>query len=239
MRVELKIGRESNGNDFVIDLYAESNLFISYTEEVQLYHSFKNILNQFEASFSPENTRFAYALSDKTARNILKGIPEQFYFAKFIRNEYRSGHIGTKPLFWSALLKEYKRRSLQSKSAAGGNAVSQPILLIFIDDIFDLVLSQSKKEGFSFLEIAFYGGKVGIHFVAASSSTYRNLLLQLIQLNPEMSQKLTKNSANLLAKTTNPLGCELILSAEGLIFYREKLRPDMKRLYPLDSFDFT
>lgn len=237
MRVELKIGRESNGDDFVIDLYAESNLFISYIEEGQLYHSFKNILNQFEASLSPENTRISYALSDKTARNILKGIPEQFYFAKFIRNEYRSGHIGTKPLFWSVLLKEYKRRSQQSKSAAGGHAVSQPTLLIFIDDIFDMVLSQTKKEGLSFLEIAFYGAHVGIHFVAASSSTYRNLLLQLIQLNPEMSQKLSKNNSNTLPKTTNPLGCELILSGEGLIFYREKLRQDMKILYPLGGID--
>jgi hypothetical protein len=237
MRVELKIGRESNGDDFVIDLSAESNLFISYTEESQLHHSFKNILNQFESSFNPDKTQFAYALSDKTARNILKGISEEFYFAKFIRNEYRSGHIDTKPLFWNALLKEYKRRAQQFKSAAGGNAGSNPILLIFIDDIFDLVLSQTKKEGLSFLEIAFYGAQVGIHFVAASSSTYRNLLLQLIQLNPEMAQKLSKSNSNTFPKTSNPLGCELILSGEGLIFYREKLRPDMIRLYPLEGFD--
>ena len=44
MNLELTIGINSDATEFVVDLINQPNLFISYSEEYQLYQYFNNII---------------------------------------------------------------------------------------------------------------------------------------------------------------------------------------------------
>jgi hypothetical protein len=231
MNLELTIGINSDATEFVVDLINQPNLFISYSEEYQLYQYFNNIILQFQNKYSSQEVQFAYALSYKSANGILNGMPDNFFFAKFIRNEYREGFIESKLIFWRFLYKEFKRRSSKLKTNKY-NAQGDKKIIILIDDIFELVLKQAKKSGFYFLEMAVYGEHVGMHFITASYGAYRNLLIQLIQIHPLIEQKITNNYNNPIVRIANPIGSEIILNVDGLIFYKEKSNPDMRRLFP-------
>lgn len=226
MDFKLTIGIDSNGNSFTIDLLEQPNLFLSYTNEHQLYQSFNLILSQIIQSNASTDILLAYALSEKSIKRVFKSVSENLYFIRYNRSGNDEKHVDSKTMFWKVLLKEFNRRvKLQSKN----NFATTNKLIVFIDDIFDLILNQSKKNGIDFLQIAVYGQSVGIHFITASTGIYRNLLIQLIQINPAIEKRITKE--NTLTRISNPLGSEIILNGDGLIFYKEKHSAEMQRLY--------
>lgn len=221
----LIIGKKSDGIDFKINITNTPNLFVSYTTKAQLYEIFKTFFLQLSQQHSSNDVRISFALTDKTATKVLKYYRDDFYSLQYISNQYLQNHVASKKQFWQALSKEYKRRRRLKKPQ------QQPLWIVFIEDLFEMVLAQP-KDGFLFLEIAVYGVSLGIHFVAASSGVYRNLLHQLIQLHPTIEQRIIKGNKSSFTALSIPLGAELILSGEGIIFYKPQSAIEMEKLFP-------
>ena len=114
---------------------------------------------------------------------------------------------------------------------------SLPYLIVFIEDIFDMVLSSKKKTGLYFIELALLGKQYGIHFIAASSSTYRNLLSQLINIHPSIQKELKTHSIMENIKVINPLGAELVVTTEGILFFKEIGMILQTRLFPANDME--
>jgi len=83
------------------------------------------------------------------------------------------------------------------------------------------------------INIFINGPTYGIHTVFASGVSYRNLLEQLVKLNPKISLELQKRYGVPEPKTINLLGSELIFTSEELIFYRPYATMAMERLFKI------
>lgn len=234
MDIKLNIGKKSNGEDVSILLNEEPNLFVTYSNQQQLYETFSSFVNVF--ANEPQQIKIAYAFSVKTENHVIRGVEADIFKQRFIRNEYREGFNQSKNDFWKKLLQEFRKRLKQLKRMEAGLEWQQPVLVVMIDDIFEMILSQHKKTGLAFLELAVYGSRVGIYFVVAAYGSYRNLLIQLIQLNPVIEKKLRENIHTSSLTMINPLGSELILSGEGLTFYKEKNTFQLMKLYAMNSY---
>lgn len=229
MDIKLKIGKKSSGDNVFILLNQEPNLFITYSNEHQLYSTLLSFVSVFTNEY--QGLEIAYAFSFKTEQQVFKEIETDFFKQRFIRNEYREGYTESKNVFWNKLLYEFRKRLKQIKTLESDDQWHESVLVVMIDDIFEMILTQRKKTGLAFLELAVYGSRVGIHFVVAAYGTYRNLLNQLIQLNPGIEKKLRENTLTSSLRMINPLGSELILSGEGLTFYKEKDAFQLTKLY--------
>lgn len=103
-----------------------------------------------------------------------------------------------------------------------------------VDDIWDLIISKPKSLGLSLMRVILYGPQVGIHTIFTSSLSYRNLLEQLIHINPTISMELQRKYGVPEPSKINTLGSELIFSAENLIFYKQAGSSEMKKMYLSD-----
>lgn len=103
-------------------------------------------------------------------------------------------------------------------------------MLVFIDDIFEVIMLTRKRTALSFIELLISAANVYMYFIMGSSGIYRNLLEQLINVTPSLEKKLNKT---LQAQTiAQPLGAEMVMNPDGLIFFREKMEKLHRRLYP-------
>ena len=67
--------------------------------------------------------------------------------------------------------------------------------------------------------------------IITSSLSYRNLLEQLININPSITKELQKKYGVPEPQKITILGSELILTAENLVFYKKAGSMGMEKMY--------
>jgi hypothetical protein len=225
MELPIVVGKNSSGNDYIINLEALPNLFISYYEEEQLETIFNHLILDLINNKSP--VQLAVSFSRKLSENLLPLIVDRKIEIQFVHSETKEV-INSIDEFISALFLELKnRRKIKNKRI---QKLSDTIIVVFIDNIFEVIMSSHKKIGLAFIELLVNGPHRSIYFITGSSGIYKNLLDQLINLSPALKRKLQGSKHNL--KIDEPLAAELIINPDGLIFFRERIKKDFVRLFP-------
>jgi hypothetical protein len=224
--IPLIIGRESSGEECIVNLADLPNLFISYSNEVQLPEMFRTFITNI--SLTASSMQFAFSLSNRMAKQI-RPLASNKILLEFTHADYDPAIFNSIDEFIGALMLEFKHRKVLSKNSKK-SITRQTGLLVFIEDIFEIIMSPHKKTSLSFIELLITGPTVNIYFIMGSAGIYRNLLNQLINVTPSLQEKLKKS---VQAYSINqPLGAELVMNPDGLLFFREREEKIHRRLYP-------
>jgi len=235
MLIPLIIGKNSNGENQRIDLSNTPLLMISYCEEEQL----KNIFSQLHSLTYPFKQN-DYCISSKRKFDEWKlNIHNIFTFYK---DEPEEGNVKTRVKLLKLLNDEISKREriLKKKkipdfkryySLNTWQIEKFAFQFFIIDDVWDLIISKPKSLGLSLMRVILYGPEVGIHTIITSSLSYRNLLQQIVNINPVITKDLQKKYGIPEPKRINNLGSELIFTAENLVFYKQAGSMDMDRMY--------
>ena len=235
MLIPLIIGKNSNGENQMIDLAQSPLLMISYCEEEQL----KNIITQLTNLDYPFKQSDYYIASSRKCEywNI-----DLQYAIHFYKDDPSKGNINKKSKLLKLLNDEISRREKILKRNNGmdfkryfslntwkDEKLSYQFFLI--DDIWDIVISKPKTIGLSLMRIILYGSDVGIHTIFTSKLSYRNLLEQLININPSITKELQKKYGVPEPKRINSIGNELLFTADNVVFYKKAGSMEMVRMY--------
>jgi hypothetical protein len=113
------------------------------------------------------------------------------------------------------------------------NDIKLDYLFLFIDDIWDIIVSKPKKLALNFMMILLYGQYVGVHVVFASAISYRNLLQQLVGIYPILTIELKKKYGIPEPVKISDLGQELFFTPDGLVYYKKNAISDLLKYYKL------
>lgn len=227
IRLPVIIGRNSSGECYSIDLSILPNLFISYHEEIQLINMFSHLIHNLMNQ--KIQIDLAVSLGTRMSETLLPFIGAKEIHTKFLHLENEEHKTNTIDEFISSLLIEHKKRRNTKKYKLHSN-LSHSFLIVFIDDIFDVIKSTHKKTGLGFIELLVKGPKEAIHFICGSSGIYKNLLDQLINVSLALNRKLQKSKQ--IKTITEPLAAELIINPDDLIFFKNRDEKDFVRLFP-------
>lgn len=230
-RIAIPIGKSSNGIAEEVDLTTMPHLFLSFSEEDQLYHYLEYLLHSWN-QITDFTCQLATALSLESYNALQKHFSRPKPFYSWIRNNPEMGTIGSKPAFIQAIFKELKKRQKKTESSINVNYEFQPLIVI-IDDLLEMLVNKRKTTGLRFLQLLIEGPAVRIHFITASGRSFRNLLNQLINMNPVTKEQLQQQLPNINLTYHLPLGAELILTPEDLFFFKARNQSDFQRLYTL------
>ncbi len=235
MQIPLIIGRNSNGEYQQIDLAEIPLLMISYCEDAQL----RNIFKALQTISYPFQSNNYYIASLRKCIQWEINIENAYLHYK---DEPDNGNIPNKQKLLKLLNDEIFRREriLKKKKISDfkkyatlntWNKDKLTYQFIIVDDIWDIIVSKPKSLGLSLMRIILYGPQVGIHTIFTGKISFRNLLEQLININPIISKELQKKFGIPEPKRINNLGNELILTAENLVFYKKAGLMEMDKLY--------
>ena len=225
-KVPLVIGRQSSGEEFIVALEVLPHLFISHSNDEQL----QNIFIQFIGNIihSKIDLYLSFSLSRKMTLLIKPLVPIESLFMEFSHNDFEDGKINSIDEFVSSLIIEKKNRASLIKKSSIQIAMF-PTMIILIDNIFEIIIGQQKKTALSFIELLMTAASIKMFFILGSAGIYRPLLDQLITVSPSLKKKLKKSFQDQLI--TQPLGAELVINPDGLLFYRERNEKIYTRLY--------
>ncbi|HMR83063.1 MAG TPA: hypothetical protein PKE30_08030 [Niabella sp.] len=201
MMMQLAIGKQSDGSDYLIPI-AESNLFVSYVEKDQIEMLFGNLL----ACFGQQVKVFLSASALQVEK--LKALNKNLVAEPDI------------------VLLEMAYKELKARRKAA--TVKAPVFIL-IEDIWSWVLMANKKGRSTRLtDLLTIGPEYQIFMICASAISLRNLLTQLIDNNPKLKSRLT---ASQHPRPVGALGAELIYTAEDFVYYKKKGSIEFERLY--------
>lgn len=225
-KVPLVIGRQSSGEEFIVALEVLPHLFISHSNDEQL----QNIFIQFIGNIihSKIDLYLSFSLSRRMTLLIKPLVPIESLFMEFSHNDFEDGKINSIDEFVSSLIIEKKNRASLIKKSSIQIAMFPP-MIILIDNIFEIIMGQQKKTALSFIELLMTAASIKMFFILGSAGIYRPLLDQLITVSPSLKKKLKKSFQDQLI--TQPLGAELVINPDGLLFYRERNEKIYTRLY--------
>lgn len=235
MLIPLIIGRNSSGVNQIIDLASTPLLMISYCEENQL----KNIYSQLSRSFYPFKQSEYFIVSYRRLENWNITLEHTFWHFK---DEPEKSNVKSKTMLLKKLTDEISKREQIIKkkrlpdfkryfSLNTWQTEKLSYQFFIVDDIWDLIISKPKSLGLSLMRVILYGPEVGIHTIFTGSLSFRNLLEQLININPSITKELQKKYGIPEPKRINNLGNELIFTAENLVFYKRAGSMEMERMY--------
>ena len=235
MLIPLNIGKNSNGENQLIDLANIPLLMISYCEEKQLV----NIFSQLQSLSYPFKQNDFYISSIRKCKTWKIDIQNAFTFYK---DEPDKGNVKNRIKLMKLVNDEISKRERILKlkklpdfkryySLNTWQTEKLSYQFFIIDDIWDLIISKPKTLGLSLMRVILFGPQVGIHTIFNSSLSYRNLLEQLIRINPSITKELQKKYGVPEPQKINTLGSELILTAENLIFYKKAGSMGMEKMY--------
>ena len=146
--ISLAIGKESSGQDFIVDLTALPHLFISYSHDFQLPSIF---ISLFQQMIVPElDIQFGLSFNSKLAIPVQTIIPGQKIFCQFLHSDFIEGQVNSIDEFLHELkLERKKRKQLFRKSK--GVAEKIPAIVVCIDDIFEVFKSKNRKSAIGLL----------------------------------------------------------------------------------------
>ena len=225
-KVPLVIGRQSSGEEFIVALEVLPHLFISHSNDEQL----QNIFIQFIGNIihSKIDLYLSFSLSRRMTLLIKPLVPIESLFMEFSHNNFEHGKINSIDEFVSSLIIEKKNRASLIKKSSIQIAMFPP-MIILIDNIFEIIMGQQKKTALCFIELLMTAASIKMFFILGSAGIYRPLLDQLITVSPSLKKKLKKSFQDQLI--TQPLGAELVINPDGLLFYRERNEKIYTRLY--------
>ena len=225
-KVSLVIGRQSSGEEFIVALEVLPHLFISHSNDEQL----QNIFIQFIGNIihSKIDLYLSFSLSRRMTLLIKPLVPIESLFMEFSHNDFEDGKINSIDEFVSSLIIEKKNRASLIKKSSIQIAMFPP-MIILIDNIFEIIMGQQKKTALCFIELLMTAASIKMFFILGSAGIYRPLLDQLITVSPSLKKKLKKSFQDQLI--TQPLGAELVINPDGLLFYRERNEKIYTRLY--------
>lgn len=228
-KILLKIGRQSSGEAYFVDMVSLPNLFISHSLSMQLPAIFISIIDQL--LLQPGPMMISMSLSRKMAEQIKPLVPAASLFIEYLHDDFADGKINSADQFIRALIQEMKFRKAFNKKPT--EKLFIPPMLVFMDDIFEFIMPSNKKTALSFIELLLTAASVDMYLILGSSGIYRNLLVQLINVSPSIKKKLNKSmQAQSIGQS---LGAELVMNPDGLLFYREKGEKVFERLFPFNS----
>ncbi|HVG11819.1 MAG TPA: hypothetical protein VM843_02395 [Flavisolibacter sp.] len=236
MTLPVTIGKTSTALDYSIDLAELPNLFVSYCDDGQIQQLSSSFIKELYINQDRSDVQFAVGET---------GSSEWMSFSPEIRFAFRSGNefhnpTNTRDGFMLSLSREmHKRKALRKKLGAEAFEQTCPYLVVFLHDVFELVLSSKKVVGLTFLQLLLWGKSLKVHTVAASCSTYRNLLRQFMHLNPIVKAKFKKVLGEKSLYIPESLGSELILTSDDFPFFRASPDLDYQRLYPTGALRET
>jgi hypothetical protein len=232
MKIPLLIGKDSAGKNQFIDLSDIPVLMISHCDEMQLTSIFSQF-GLFESS-----TRH-YLITNTRYYNTWKF--DKVGFRVFMRDEPEFDIISRNDLINQIIDEIIKRQKIMKQKKSTDfrrynslntwNDIKLDYLFLFIDDIWDIIVSKPKKLALNFMMILLYGQYVGVHVVFASAISYRNLLQQLVGIYPILTIELKKKYGISEPVKISELGHELIFSAEDFVYYKKRSIEDMVRYY--------
>ena len=194
-----------------------------------------NILNAFSA-FPDCN----YIITNNRRFNSWKPVAANDYL--FFRDTPESGNMHTRKQLIKKVLTDISKRQkiLKLKKARSfnhyyslnlWNEIKLGYSFLLIDDVWDLITSKPASLGLSLIRILMYGPAVGIHTIMASGISYRNLLQQLISINPTILTELQNKYGIPEPKQINLMGDEIIFTPDDLIFFKQAGKMEMERLF--------
>ena len=233
--IPLLVGKNSNGEDRFLDLSQTSLLMISYCEEKQVDKLFKDIQN---LDYPYKGLNYFMTNSRRLRERKIDLQKEYVYLI----DEPEMGNIKSRLVLLNQIHKEMIRRQkllAQNKikdfsryiSLNTWNAEKLNYCFLLIDDVWDLVTAKPKSIALQLINILINGPAYGIHTVFASRISYRNLLEQLITVNPKIRYELQKKFGIPEPTRISLLGSELIFNPDELIFYKKGGTMDLERLF--------
>ena len=146
----LPTGRKSNGEIFSLDILSSPNLFFSYSEFEQLEQIIKSIS---EINPSKGSLEFSLAMNSRYRPHFKKESESYKVVNTYFWDKPFRSTVENRPTFINTIYEEFKTRiKIKNK-----NKYYNPMLVI-IDDIWNLILNQSKSIG----QILFIGVNNGI-----------------------------------------------------------------------------
>ena len=238
MLIPLIVGKNSKSEDQQIDLCTIAFLMISYYDEV----SVKEIFNQLYKTYYPYKS-LNYWIAN--TRRLKQWQLSKDFGIVFFTDEPAEGNISTRQKLFKIVTDEIERRERilkrkkikDFKRYVSLNLWNQEKLtyqFLMIDDVWDIVTAKPKSLGITFIRILLYGPAVGIHTIIASAFSYRNLLQQLVKINPAITSELQLKYGIPEPNQIGVIGSELIFSPDGLVFYRQADSFNLEKYYPAD-----
>jgi len=220
MSLPLSIGKNSLNQLIMVDVCSLPHLFVAYSYDEQLPTFLKHCITTInQANDIGSAITIALALGNRNSFLLDEiSCPIAFAFVPDCTNEI-TNQSANKDAFIKQLFTEMKGRIKQLKQNIK-KARSSPLLIVIIDELFRVILSDKKQTGIYFLQLLILGKEVGIHFIAASTSTYRSLLPQLMNMHPEVEKQLTQKQLTKNCIINKPLCAELVITLDDLVFYK-------------------
>ena len=237
MLIPLIIGKNSNGENQMIDLAEMPLLMVSYchTEQLQsLYIQLQSLQYPFKQKdyyISSKRKCTSWDIKLQNAYTLFKDEPDEgniksrVKMLKLLNDEISRRERILKNRKLPDFKRYYSLNTWQSEKLS--------YQFFVIDDIWDIIISKPKSLGLNLMHIILYGGHVGIHTIFTSSLSYRNLLEQLININPSITKELQKKYGVPEPQKINSLGSEIIMTAENLVFYKRAGSTEMERMYSI------
>jgi hypothetical protein len=231
MMLPVPIGRAATGELFPIDILGIPHLFVSYFshEQIALFYAF---LFKNERAISSHATPIFAIASTSHIPRIYAGINN--CFISYIKGDEYSSTVPSREAFLTSLSNELKRRrklKLTNSTSKIADTIFSPLVII-LDDVLDIIISNKKTVGLSFLQLLLLGSSVNIHVIAASSHTCGHLLRQLMNTNSLIQSKFKKFFGQ--ETLSNPSIAEMVYTSEDFVFFKNAKDHDYHRLYPLD-----
>ena len=210
-----------------VNLCALPNLFVSYSDDEDL----PTLLQSFLKQLNDDNKGIILALSfGSIISKQLEAFTEQSnIFIAYNHNGDEKSEVRNIDEFIQQLLAEMKNRTALLKTK---RLILLPSMVVFMDDIFEVLRSHNRKTTNAFIQLLRKGSLVKIYFIMGSSGIYRSLLLQII--NASLT-KVTTAKAFHPAKNSPVPGAELVMSFDGLIFFKEKSMEIYTKYYPMEK----
>jgi hypothetical protein len=232
----LTIGLNSNNEPQQINLALVPLLMVSYSHSRELHPYFSQILSM-EDPIIKAGSQFLIANSRHLPS---EDSPHKCFLTD---NPEKGTHISRQALL-NNVLKEMKLRNkiMRQKKITSfkkyyalnlWNTIKLKYSFLLIDDIWNLVSAKPQSLSISLIRIILNGPSVGIHTILGSNISYRNLLQQLIELNPAIEKMLQEKYGIPAPTQISSIAQELIISPDKLIFYKKSSVLDMQKYYPL------
>ena len=236
MIIPFKVGKNSDAEDQFIDLSDMPLLMISYCEEEKL-NNVLQAMNRIDYRYKQSN----YIIANSKRLRLNGHIESEAFY--FLKDEPERGNIISRKLMFKVINNEitYRQQLLKSRKIKDfkcyfslnlWNEVKKSFQFLIIDDIWDIVTAKPKDLVISLFRIILYGPAVGIHTIFASGISYRNLLEQLVNVNPQITDLLQEKYGVPEPTQISALGKELIYTSDGLIYYKEKNIGEIEKFYP-------
>ena len=234
MIIPLTIGKNSSGQDQIIDLADIFILMISYSEENQL----NSLMKKFFCGHNLIQEHNYFIIHSKKRKLWYFNSDKHF---TFFRDSPEDGSVNSRKKILNKILAEIKNREKKLNTTEFKNYLETNISnknkisyrFLIIDDIWDIVRAKPKNICLDFFRILLNGPAVGIHTIIASSLSYRNLLQQLVTIHPVISKELEKKYGIPVPRQINMLGEELIFTHEEMVYYKKTNIANMERFFKL------